>query len=205
MSGASVVVIETGVANTASVLAALRRCGAEAELSADASRVSGASRVVLPGVGAFGAGMESLRANGLDEVVRERVRDDLPLLGICLGMQLLFESSDESPGVEGLGVVPGHVGRFAEGVRVPQFGWNRVEAEGDGWLESGWAYFANSYRVEAAPDGWEVATAQHGGPFVAAMRRGSVVTCQFHPELSGAWGQVLIGSWLASERMVSPC
>jgi imidazoleglycerol phosphate synthase glutamine amidotransferase subunit HisH len=88
---------------------------------------------------------------------------------------------------------------------VPQFGWNRVEAEGDGWLESGWAYFANSYRVEAAPEGWEVATAQHGGPFVAAMRRGSVVTCQFHPELSGAWGQALIGSWLASERMVSSC
>ena len=193
---ADLVIVPTGTANLASVIAAFRRLDAEAVVTADPAAIRTAAHVMLPGVGTFGSSMERLAAAGADVALRERIAADRPTIAICVGHQLLFATSDESPGARGLGVVPTHVGRFPEDVRVPQFGWNAVQAGEDGRLvEDGWAYFANSYRATSAP-GWKVATAEHGGPFIAAMECGNVVTCQFHPELSGAYGAALLSRWL---------
>lgn len=191
-----VLIVPTGTANLASVAAAFRRLGAAPRLSERPEEIAAASHVMLPGVGAFAAAMARLVERGLDAALRERIAADRPTVAICVGHQLLFAASEESPGVAGLGVVPGEVGRFPENVRVPQFGWNRVEPGEDCLLlEEGWAYFANSYRATEAP-GWAVALAEHGGPFVAAMERGNVIGCQFHPELSGAYGAALLSRFL---------
>ena len=191
------VIVATGVANTASVQAALRRLGAEPVLSQDPEAVRTADQLVLPGVGAFGAAMQTLRERGLEEALRERLLSGRPTLTICLGLQLLCKASEESPGAVGIGLIDASLGRFGAGLRVPQMGWNRVEpTPGARLLTSGSAYFANSYRLAALPPGWEGATSDHGGPFVAALERGALLACQFHPELSGAWGQALLGRWL---------
>jgi imidazole glycerol phosphate synthase glutamine amidotransferase subunit len=140
--------------------------------------------------------MAGLRAAGLEGAIAERARSGAPVLAMCVGLQVLFEASDESPGSEGLGVLSGRVGRFPSDVRVPQFGWNRIEPEpGCRYLEAGHAYFANSFRVLAAP-GCKIASALHGESFVAAIERGPLLACQFHPELSGAFGHRLIARWL---------
>ncbi len=191
------VIIETGVANTASVSAAARRIGLEPVLTIDADRVAGAGLVMLPGVGSFGAGMARLRETGLDTVLLERLSADRPLVAVCLGMQLLSVASEESAGVAGLGVVDVPVTAFGMGVRTPQFGWNLVQGK-SGLVEPGHAYFANSFRYAACPEGWSAAWAEHGGPFVAAMQRGRTLACQFHPELSGAWGVSLLRRWAES-------
>ena len=196
MSPAEVVVLPTGTANLASVLAAFARLGAPARLATDPAMVEAAERVVLPGVGTFGATVAGLREAGLDEAIAERVRAGKPTLAMCVGLQVLFEESDESYGSIGLSVIEGRVGGFPSGVRVPQFGWNRVEPEpGCRYLAPGHAYFANSYRVLAAP-GCRIATGEHGERFVAALERDRVLACQFHPELSGAYGHQLIARWL---------
>ena len=194
-----VLVVATGVANTASVLAAWRRVGASPRLGGDPHEVEVADHVELPGVGSFGAAMERLRASGLADAVAARVRAGRPTLAVCVGLQVLAGASEESPGVPGLGVVPGMVLRFPATVRVPQFGWNAVRAApAGGFVRDGHAYFANSYRLAEAPAGWVAAMSDHGGPFVAAIERGPVLACQFHPELSGAWGLALLERWLAA-------
>lgn len=199
------VIVSTGVANTASVSAAIRRCGFDAELTDSADRVRSAVRVVLPGVGSFGTGMRRLRERGLDEAIHERVAEQRPLLAICLGLQLLCARSEESPGVEGIGVIKGTVRRLTQGVRAPQFGWNRVEAAGTDLLTSGYAYYANSFCLAEDPDGWGVATTTHGKRFVAALERGVVLACQFHPELSGQWGGELIKNWIVRAEKGARC
>jgi glutamine amidotransferase len=197
MHGTEVAVIRTGTANIASVLAALARLGAKATLTIDADDVQRFGHVILPGVGAFAAAMQPLRSHGLADAITRRVLGGRPTLAICLGLQLLCKSSDESPGVEGLGVVPATVGRFPDGVRVPQLGWNKVQPDaGCKLLTTGYAYFANSYRIEHTPEAWLAGTSEHGGRFVAALERGSVLACQFHPELSGNWGLGLLERWL---------
>jgi imidazole glycerol phosphate synthase glutamine amidotransferase subunit len=191
-----VVVLPTGTANLASVLAAFARLGATAAIAREPAEVVDAERLVLPGVGTFGATMAGLRAAGFHAPIAERARDGAPILAMCVGLQVLFEASDESPGSAGLGVLPGRVGGFPETVRVPQFGWNRIEPElGCRYLEPGFAYFANSFRTLAAP-GCKIARAEHGQTFVAALERGPMLACQFHPELSGAFGHRLIARWL---------
>lgn len=191
-----VVLVPTGTANLASVVAAFRRLGAASRLAEAPGEIAGATHVMLPGVGSFGAAMARLAERGFAAALRARVGADRPTIGICVGHQLLFARSEESPGVTGLGVVAGEVGAFARDVRVPQFGWNRVRVGEDGrLLESGWAYFANSFRATEAP-GWSVAEAEHGGRFVAAMERSNVIGCQFHPELSGAYGAALLSRFL---------
>lgn len=186
----------TGTANLASVQAAFRRLGAEPVVVEDPEEVLRASHLMLPGVGAFGAARARLASRGLDAAIVERIRADRPTIAICVGHQLLFEASEESPGVAGLGVIAGTVDRFPEGVRTPQFGWNQVIApEAARVLASGWFYFANSYRAVLAP-GCMAAYAEHGGPFVAALERGHLVGCQFHPELSGADGAALLARFL---------
>ena len=191
-----VAIVPTGTANLASVQAAFRRLGAAPHIIEDAATVGSASHVMLPGVGAFGASLQRLREHGLDTALIERIRSDKPTIAICVGHQLLFETSEESPGVQGLGIVRAAISRFPATVRTPQFGWNEVEAEDAcNLLDSGYAYFANSYRATEAP-GWRVARAEHGGPFVAAMEKGNVIGCQFHPELSGDYGAALLSRFL---------
>ena len=195
-----VVIVPTGTANIASVTGAFRRLGAEPRVSERVADVAEASHVMLPGVGTFGAAMQRLVEHGLDRILRARIEANRPTIAICVGHQLLFETSDENPGVRGLGLVNGHIGRFADDVRVPQFGWNEVRPhEGALLLEGGYAYFANSYRAIEAP-GWAVAHATHGGPFVAAMERGNILGCQFHPELSGAYGEALLARFVELRR-----
>ena len=186
------------MANLASVLAAVRRLGVEPVVTTDPEVVGRADRLVLPGVGAFGAAMNVLRDAGLAEPIVAHVQQRRPLLAVCLGLQLLCEESEESPGVRGLGVVPGKIEKFAPGVHIPQLGWNTVTpTSGSRLIREGHAYYANSYRLPAMPEGWEGATTDHGGAFVAALERGSMLACQFHPELSGTWGRALIERWLA--------
>lgn len=207
---ARVAIVATGVANLASVRAALARCGVQAVVTRDATDINQAAAVVLPGVGSFAAGMSALDSLRLAEPLRERVRAGRATLAICLGMQMLFDSSDESPGVVGLGAAKGRVGRFTGGntalgpIRVPQLGWNRIAPEQGMLVTPGCAYYANSFRVVDHPDsaaapvaaGWRCAWTTHGERFLAAMQRDAVLACQFHPELSGRWGLNLIGRWL---------
>jgi glutamine amidotransferase len=198
-------VVATGTANMASVLAGLERAGAGAGLTADPREILRAERLVLPGVGSMGAAMSRLSSDGLVESLSARLREGRPTLAICVGLQILCESSAESPGVRGLGVLKARAGRFPKSVRVPQIGWNRVEAgNGCRLVESGYAYFANSYRLEDPPGGWGAAFSDHGGRFVAGLERGAVLACQFHPELSGRWGLALIGRWL-EQTAGGPC
>jgi len=207
MARGSTVLIRTGVANLASVLAGLRRAGADAVLSDDPERIAVADRVVLPGVGSFGAAMAQLRLRGVAEALAGRIREERPTLAICLGLQLLGAESDESPGVGGLALFAARATRLGPAVRVPQLGWNRVQPDGEcRQVQAGYAYFANSYRLTSCPAGWHAAWAEHGGRFVAALERGPVLACQFHPELSGDWGCALLRRWLGAGRLEeSPC
>ena len=193
-----VLIVPTGTANLASVKAAFQRLDATVALAEHAHEIAAAERVVMPGVGAFGASIGHLRQRGFDGPLIARIEAARPTFAVCVGLQLLFEGSEESPNIRGLGAIPGRITRLADSVRVPQLGWNRVEPDhGCSLIEGGHGYFANSYK--ATPplgDDWAAATADHGGPFIAAMERGPVLACQFHPELSGAWGQALIARWL---------
>ena len=193
-------VVETRSANLASVLAAFRRIGVAVVPTSDADVVRAADRVVLPGVGAFRAVMNNLVARGLADALAERVATGRPILAICLGLQLLTRDSEESPDVAGLGLVTGRVRRFPATSTVPQLGWNRVESGGaaKGLVRSGHAYFANSYYLDAPVAGWTTAWATHDVRFVAAIERGPQLACQFHPELSGAWGASLLERWYAA-------
>jgi len=199
---ADVVIVDSGVANLASIACGLRRLGAGVAITADPAVVSSAGRVVVPGVGAFGAGLAALRARGLDVVVRAASEHRTPLLAICLGMQMLCEASEETPGVAGLGVIAGTCRRLPDDVRVPHLGWNSVTADGTaGLVASGVAAFANSYALREASPGWMPAWSTHGARFVAALERGATLACQFHPELSGAYGAALLERWLTGERV----
>jgi len=192
-----IVVIRTGTANLASVAAALHRAGCAVRISESPRDAVEARRLVLPGVGAFGAVAARIDALDLRAPLGERIRAGRPTLAICLGLQLLGTGSEESPGAAGLGVIDATATAFPAGVRRPQLGWNRVTA-GDGCrlLDDGAAYFANSFKLDAVPEDWEGALTDHGGEFIAAIERGAVLACQFHPELSGSWGQSLVERWL---------
>ncbi len=195
----SLVVVPTGTANIASIFAGLRRLGADPAVVRGAEDVETADRVVLPGVGSFGAAMSEVERLGLERAITDRIAAGQPTLAVCVGMQLLARASEESRGVTGLGVIDDEVTRFPDEVRVPQLGWNEVLAgPGTRYVTDGWAYFANSFRLESVPDGWQAASTDHGGSFVSALERGQVLACQFHPELSGAWGSGVLGRWLGS-------
>lgn len=191
----AICVASTGVANLASVAAAFSRLGVSLRPVQDPAEISEAERVLLPGVGAFGPAMQRLQTAGLATPLAERVRAGRPTLAICLGLQLLFRRSAEAPGLQGLAVLDAEVGPF-EDVPSPQLGWNQVRADQPGLVESGHAAYANSYRATRCPPGWVASWTDHGGAFVASVERGGVLACQFHPELSGPWGQALLQRWL---------
>jgi imidazole glycerol phosphate synthase glutamine amidotransferase subunit len=189
--------VPTGTANTASVVAAFARLGAAVVEIQTPEEVASAPCLVLPGVGAFGAAMGQVDSLGLRHALRARVEAGRPTLAVCVGMQLLSRESEESPGALGLGVIDATVARFRGDLAVPQLGWNEVEpGPGCSLIEPGWAYFANSYRLEQVPVGWSGAITDYGGEFASALEKGHVVACQFHPELSGAWGGRFLGRWL---------
>lgn len=193
----NVVVVPTGTANIASVLAAFRRLGVTPALARDAGEVESASRVVLPGVGSFGAAAVEVDRRGMRKVMHDRIEQGRPTLAVCVGMQLLAHHSEEGDGNRGIGVLSQNVTRFTDEVRVPQMGWNRVDPEpGSRFVVEGWAYFANSFRLDVVPDGWVGSLSEHGGRFVSALERDGVLACQFHPELSGTWGAALLSRWL---------
>lgn len=190
-------IVPTGTANIASVKAAFRRLGTRPREVLDPRQLGEADTVVLPGVGTFGAAMQALRRNSVDAALRSRIDEGRPTLAICVGMQLLAESSEESHGVKGLGAIEDRVTRFARSLRVPQLGWNQVEPDsGSKLVAPGWAYFANSYRFEVPPAGWIGSSTEYGTTFTSTLERGDVLALQFHPELSGAWGAALLQGWL---------
>ena len=193
--------IETGVANTASVEAAFRRIGCGVVSTCDPEKVEGAQYLVLPGVGSFGAGMHALEEANLVETIRRRVELGRPTLAICLGMQLMTRGSEESPNVMGLGVIDAWVTAFPTTVNVPQFGWNTIDNGAQSVGAGGYVYFANSFRLATTDlPGWDVSVADYGGPFCGAVERGAVLACQFHPELSGAYGAGILSGWIERGR-----
>ncbi len=194
-------IVPTGTANTASVTAALIRLDATVSEAQTADDVHNSAGVILPGVGAFGAAMSRVDDIGLAPALRRRIEEGRPTLLVCVGMQLLCRDSEESPEADGLAILDATVTRFGGDVRVPQLGWNQVDPGADmRFLEPGWAYFANSYRLNRVPAGWNAATTDYGGNFVAALEKGDVLACQFHPELSGRWGARLLGRWLETVK-----
>lgn len=196
----AVTVVRTSTANLASVLTGFERLGCTVRTTADPGEVAAADRLVLPGVGAFAAARRAIASHGLEDALRDRIERGRSTLGICLGMQLMAHGSEEAPGVAGLGVLDGIVGSYEsgeEGWRVPQMGWNLVSpAGGCEIVPRGYAYFANSYRLTDAPGDWLPVWCDYAGRFLAAVERGPVVGCQFHPELSGDYGKALLTRWL---------
>lgn len=192
-----VTLIKTGVANLASVKAGFKRAEAQIEVSSEPEKIKNASYVLLPGVGHFEAGVKALKQSGLDDALRFRFENQLPTMAICLGLQMLFEKSEEAPGIKGLGLIQGEVQKFTGDLRVPQLGWNFVEPEQEQkFIKPGYAYFANSYKIAKVPSDWKSAKTNYGTDFVAAIEKGNLLAAQFHPELSGKWGLELIKNWI---------
>ncbi|MBV71813.1 MAG: imidazole glycerol phosphate synthase subunit HisH [Myxococcales bacterium] len=194
-------ILSTGVANVASVVAAFKRLNCKTKLISDAHAVTESPFLVLPGVGSFQSGMASLVDKGLVDALRVRISDGRPTLAICLGLQLLAEASEESPGVRGLSCIASTLTAFPNTVASPQFGWNWLSNENAPVLgDGGYVYYANSYRMTECPDGWGSGWTEYGGPFVGCLQKGAVVACQFHPELSGEYGSTILANWLNDER-----
>lgn len=202
MSG--VTLLDYGVGNVASVRRAFARLGVEVELTSSPERVAAARRIVLPGVGAFAPARERLAASGLDQAVATAVAGGARLLGLCLGFQLLFEESDEFGVTRGLGLLAGRVAPFPQGVRTPHIGWNGLLVGGRkqagllaGLADGSSVYFVHSFRVEGEDSSDVAARCDYGGGFPAAVERGNVWGCQFHPEKSSDVGRQILRNFLA--------
>lgn len=202
-------IVDTGVANIESIVVAFRRLGVTTINVDRPSEIDRLPGVVLPGVGCFSSGMASLERNGLTEPIRARISTGRPTLAICLGLQMLAEASEESPGIPGIGVIDAVVRRLPPGPVRPHLGWNHVELEGDrglrGVLEPGAAYFANGFALDEIPGGWRAAWSSDGGRFISALERDGVVACQFHPEISGAYGRDLLSRWISLVGKEASC
>jgi glutamine amidotransferase len=195
---AEVTLVDLGMGNVRSVLRALERAGARATLTSDAKAIASAERLVVPGQGQFRDGARRMHGE-LGDALRAALNAGTPFLGICLGLQLLFESSDEAEGEAGLGVIPGCVkrldgDRMIEGRprKVPHMGWNQVRSTHSLIPDGGWFYFVHSFHAVPADPKLTVATADYGEPVCAAVARGSLIATQFHPEKSGAAGIELL-------------
>ena len=186
-------IIDYGVGNLFSLRSSFAAIGVEAFVSGDAGELAKADRLILPGVGAFGDAAEKLRATGLDAFVREQAAAGKPLMGICLGMQLLFEKSYEYGDHEGLGLLKGQVvgmsGRLPEGLKIPHMGWNALRCTKPAKLleEGSFVYFVHSFYAENCEDSVAAVT-DYGIPITAAVEQGNIFGCQFHPEKSGNVG-----------------
>jgi len=201
-----VAVLDYGIGNLRSAQKGLERAGADARLTTDHGLIAGADAVVLPGVGAFGAVMDALRDAGLEGPVHAAVESGRPFLGICVGMQMLFGESDESPGVKGLGVLPGRIEWLPDTVKRPQMQWNILEVVDHSsplfaGLEGAWMYFVHSLAAATDP-GLVTAVCDYGGPVTAAVGSDNVWATQFHPEKSGEAGRRLLTNFVDHVRSV---
>ncbi len=192
-----IAILDYGIGNLASVQKAFAKVGAKAKVTSSPAEITAAEKVVLPGVGAFGKAVEHLTDHGLEEPVRKAIAERKPFLGICLGMQLLFESSEEAPGVKGLGLFKGNVKRFEGVSKVPQIGWNEVRQARPSPLfasipDSAFFYFVHSYFVTPQDSATVLGFADYGGEYAAAVGKDNVWGVQFHPEKSQAWGLALL-------------
>ena len=190
-----IAIIDFNAGNLKSVEKALHLLGEETVITRSFQEIEAADKVILPGVGAFGDAMEQLKKYELDKVIREVAAQGKPFLGICLGLQLLFEGSDESQGVEGLHILDGQVLRIpdAPGLKIPHIGWNSLELANDGRIFQGiekgaYVYFVHSYYLKAANEQIVKATTEYSTHIHASVEQGNVFACQFHPEKSGAVG-----------------
>ena len=197
-----IAVIDYGAGNLASVDKALDYLGAHSQVVRSKAELSGADRMVLPGVGAFGMAVQRLQESGLYDDVEEWLGSGNPFLGICLGMQLLFENSAESEGTEGFGIFRGRCLSFEEG-KVPQIGWNQIRLQRDSRLLEGvddgsFFYFLHGYYVDAQDMDIVAATTEYGITYPSVIEQGSITAVQFHPEKSGELGLRLLRNWVES-------
>lgn len=188
-----IAIVDYGLGNLKSILYALERLGQEAVITSSVNQVASADGIILPGVGAFKRGMENLNKAALGAVLKESVKAGKPILGICLGMQLLFSQSSEHGKSSGLNIIPGKVERFAPGLKVPHMGWNQIHKTRPSSLlagipEGAFFYFAHSYYPIPADAGVSVGVTEYGGQFASAVELGRVFATQFHPERSGNLG-----------------
>ncbi|KYZ75195.1 imidazole glycerol phosphate synthase subunit HisH [Anaerosporomusa subterranea] len=204
-TAADVAIIDYGMGNLRSVAKAFEKLGAVVAVTRSPEVIVTAKRVVLPGVGAFGDCMDNIRQYGLDTVIYQLIADDKPFLGICLGLQMLFEGSDEAPGVKGLGIFPGFVRKIeASGLKVPHMGWNSLQFHQTSLLfnqlsAAPFVYFVHSYHAVPADPSLLTASTTYGGIVTAAVGRGKVQAVQFHPEKSSASGMSILNNFLAVE------
>jgi len=200
-------IIDYDAGNIKSVEKALQALGEEAVITRDKELLLNADRVILPGVGSFGDAMEKLHAYGLVEIIHEIARRGTPFLGICLGLQLLFESSQESAGVSGLGLLKGEILRIpdAEGLKIPHIGWNSLKFPHKGRLfegiaEDAYVYFVHSYYLKAAEGDIVTATTEYGTLIHASVEKGNIFACQFHPEKSSDVGLKILKNFISISR-----
>lgn len=198
-----IAIIDYDAGNIKSVEKAVILLGEEAVLTRDADTILSADGVILPGVGAFGDAMEKLHAYGLVDVIRKVVENNIPFLGICLGLQLMFESSEESPGVEGLHLLDGKILKIPaeDGLKIPHIGWNNLSFPNQGRLfkgvqEDSFVYFVHSYYLKADDESIVKATTEYGTRIHASVEKGNVFACQFHPEKSSEVGLKILQNFI---------
>ena len=199
-----IAIIDYDAGNIKSVEKALEALGEKAVLTRDRDTILGSDGVILPGVGSFGDAMGKLLDYGLDEVIHQVVERGIPFLGICLGLQLLFESSEESPGAAGLGVLKGRIVRLPDdkGLKIPHIGWNSLAYPNPGRLfegipENSYVYFVHSYYLKAQDESIVTAVTEYGARVHASVEKGNVFACQFHPEKSSAVGLKILNNFIA--------
>ena len=200
-----IAIIDYDAGNIRSVEKALQYLGQETLITRDRESILKADKVILPGVGSFGDAMGHIRAYGLEEVIQEVVRKEIPFIGICLGLQLLFEESEESPGVKGLGILKGKIARFPdqEGIKIPHMGWNSLSYPNPGRLfkeipENSYVYFVHSYYLKADDESIVTASAKYGDVTIhASVEKDNIFACQFHPEKSGETGLHILRNFIA--------
>lgn len=198
-----IVIIDYDAGNIKSVEKALIHLGQDVEITRDVKTILGADKVILPGVGSFGDAMGKIRQYGLEEAIRKVVEKKMPFLGICLGMQLLFERSDETPGVEGLSILKGEILRIpdAPGIKIPHMGWNSLEFPREGRLfqnlqPNPYVYFVHSYYLKADEEEIVTAATEYSTHIHASVERDHVFACQFHPEKSGDVGLQILKNFV---------
>ncbi|MEG6586372.1 imidazole glycerol phosphate synthase subunit HisH [Dendrosporobacter sp. 1207_IL3150] len=197
-----IAIIDYGMGNLYSVEKAFVKLGAEVVVTSDSETIAKADKVVLPGVGAFGDCMKNLSDSGLIPVIKTVIEKGTPFLGICLGLQLLFEGSEENPGVQGLGIFPGQVKRIvAPNLKIPHMGWNSLEMRSTSPLFSelhpkSYVYFVHSYHAVPLEDNIVTAVTDYGGPVTAAVGKGNIQAVQFHPEKSSTVGMEILQNFI---------
>ena len=199
-----IAILDYDAGNIKSVEKAMQLLGQEVRITRDKETILSADKVILPGVGAFGDAMGKIRQYGLDEVIHEVVNKGTPFLGICLGLQLMFERSDESPEVEGLGILKGEILRIPEGkgLKIPHMGWNSLKLQNNGRLfkklpSEAYVYFVHSYYLKAADESIVTAVTEYGTQIHASVESGDVFACQFHPEKSSDVGIQILRNFIS--------